>query len=438
MQLIENWVDTKEALLEGLTGSKRQIVSTLMENQMNMLKETAPANAVVSADVATFQKIMIPMIRRIIPGTIGGELVGVQPMTGPTGLIYSMRFAFAEAMDAPGTLSDILPGDEAFVYNGKMKRFYSSAVAGTGQTTLPGSAHPGDGQPVTYPPVLASTMSDGFAARTEDYEGYGGRSMRLSVMKQAVTVGSRKLQARWTMEAAQDMQATHGIDIEGELTAALAAEIAHEIDNEILTDLLALAATTATFDFAAPRTGYAPAYIGDRYAELGVLVNKMANEIGARTKRGPANWIVGGHLIVSLLQSGSRSVFAPAVQGNFEAPTGNRMVGTLNGAIKVYTYNWGLNDNYDLLAGANNASGANGEDILMGYKGGNSELDSGYFYCPYVPLMSTGIVMDANTFMPAVSLSTRYGKATFTNQQTSFGNSADYYARILVKNVAFS
>ena len=421
MQLIENWQDTKEALLEGLTGSKRNVVATLMENQKKLM-ETAPANAVQSADVATFQKIMIPMIRRIIPGTIGGELVGVQPMTGPTGLIYSLRFAFAEPVDAPGTLHDITAGDEAFIYNGKMKRFYSSANVGT----------------TGYPPALTATTSDGFAARTEDYEGYGGRSMRLSVLKQAVTVGSRKLQARWTMEAAQDMQATHGIDIETELTAALAAEIAHEIDNEILTDLLALAATTATYDFAAGNSAFNPTYIGDRYAELGILVNKMANEIGVRTKRGPANWMVGGHLITSVLQSGSRSVFAPAITGNFDAPTGNRLVGTLNGAIKVYTYNWGLNDNYDITGGANSAAGATGEDILLGYKGGNSELDSGYFYCPYVPLVSTGIVMDANTFMPAVSLSTRYGKATFTNAATSFGNSSDYYSRILVKNVAFS
>lgn len=421
MQLIENWQETKEALLEGLTGSKKTIVATLMENQKKLM-ETAPANAVVSADVATFQKIMIPMIRRIIPGTIGGELVGVQPMTGPTGLIYSLRFAFAEPTDAPGTLHDITPGDEAFIYNGKMKRFYSSANVGT----------------TGYPPALTATTSDGFAAKTEDYEGYGGRSMRLSVLKQAVTVGSRKLQARWTMEAAQDMSATHGIDIESELTAALAAEIAHEIDNEILTDLLALAATTATYDFAAPAPGFNPTYIGDRYAELGILVNKMANEIGVRTKRGPANWMVGGHLITSVLQSGSRSVFAPAITGTFDAPTGNRLVGTLNGSIKVYTYNWGLNDNYDIMGGANSAAGATGEDILLGYKGGTSELDAGYFYCPYVPLMSTGIVMDANTFMPAVSLSTRYGKATFTNASTSFGNSADYYSRILVRNVAFS
>ena len=421
MQLIENWQETKEALLEGLTGTKKTIVATLMENQKQLM-ETAPANAVVSADVATFQKIMIPMIRRIIPGTIGGELVGVQPMTGPTGLIYSLRFAFAEPVDAPGTLHDITPGDEAFIYNGKMKRFYSSANVGT----------------TGYPPALTANTSDGFAAKTEDYEGYGGRSMRLSVLKQAVTVGSRKLQARWTMEAAQDMQVTHGIDIESELTAALAATIAHEIDNEILTDLLALAATVYTYDFAAPQPGFSPAYIGDRYAELGILVNRAANEIGVRTKRGPANWMVGGHLITTVLQSGSRSVFAPAITGTFDAPTGNRLVGTLNGAIKVYTYNWGLNDNYDILSGANSAAGATGEDILLGYKGGASELDAGYFYCPYIPLMSTGIVMDANTFMPAVSLSTRYGKATFTNAATSFGNSADYYSRILVRNVAFS
>ncbi len=419
---IENWEETKEALLEGLTGSKRNTVAVLMENQKN-LYETAPASAVQSADVATFQKIMIPMIRRIIPGTIGGDLVGVQPMTMPTGLIYSLRFAFAEAVDAPGTLHDITPGDEAFIYNGKMKRFYSAANVGT----------------AGYPPALTATTSDGFAAKTEDYEGYGGRSMRLSVLKQQVGVGTRKLQARWTMEAAQDMQATHGLDIESELTAALATEIAHEIDNEILTDLLALASTVATYDFANPLPGYTPNYIADRYAELGILVNKMANEIGVKTKRGPANWLVSGHLVVSLLQSATRSVFAPYVSGTFGDPTGNRLVGTLNGMIKVYTYNWGLNDNYDPLSnGADSAMGANGEDILLGYKGGNSELDSGYFYCPYQPLVSTGTVMDANTFMPAISLSSRYGKATFVNAQTSFGNSSDYYARIMVKNVTFT
>jgi hypothetical protein len=243
------------------------------------------------------------------------------------------------------------------------------------------------------------------------------------------------------MEAAQDISAQHGLDLESELTAALSTQIAHEIDNEILTDLLALASTTATYDFATPPPSLSPNYLGDRYANLGVLINKLANEIGAKTRRGPGNWLVGGHLITSILQSASKSVFAPAVSGAFADPTGNKMVGTMNGQMKVFSYNWGLDDAWQITGsgtGVYNASGDQGEDVLIGYKGGSSELDSGYFYCPYIPLMSTGVVMDANTFMPAVSLMTRYGKATFTNTGTSLGNSADYYARILVKNVAFS
>lgn len=437
MQLIENWQETKEALLEGLQGSKKKVVSTLLENQKQYLAETAfPASANQAADISNFQKIVIPMIRRILPGTISSDLVGVQPMTGPVGLVYSLRFAFAEASDATGpnvvAANDIAAGDEAFggVQNNaysKMRRFYSSANVGT----------------AGYPPALTAATSNGFAASTGNFEGFGGKSMRLSVLKQTITAGSRKLQARWTMEAAQDLNAQHGLDLESELTAALSAQIAHEIDNEVLTDLLALANSVVTYDFAAPTAGFAPNYLGDRYAHLGILINKMANEIGAKTRRGPANWLVGGHLITSMLQSAAKSVFAPAVSGTFDAPIGNRLVGTLNGAIKVYTYNWGLQDGWQLTSTGNpvgmvNAVGDQGEDVLLGFKGGASELDSGYFYCPYVPLMSTGVVMDANTFMPAVSLSTRYGKATFTNGATSLGNSADYYARIRVQNVAFS
>lgn len=426
MQLIENWQVTKEALLEGLSGSKKQVVETLLENQKKYLTENAfPATANQAADIGNFQKIVIPMIRRILPGTISSDLVGVQPMSGPVGLVYSLRFAFAEAADAPGAGNDIAAGDEVYANNSKMKRFYSSANVGT----------------TGYPPALTAATSDGFAATTGNYEGFGGKSMRLSVLKQTITAGSRKLQARWTMEAAQDLSAQHGLDLESELTAALSTQIAHEIDNEVLTDLLALASTTATYDFAAPPAGFAPNYLGDRYAHLGILLNKMANEIGAKTRRGPGNWLVGGHLITSMLQTASKSVFAPAVSGSFSDPTGNKMVGTLNGSMKVFSYNWGLEDAWQLTGsgvGVVNASGDVGENVLLGYKGGSSELDSGYFYCPYIPLMSTGVVMDANTFMPAVSLMTRYGKATFTNTGTSLGNSADYYARVLVKNVAFS
>lgn len=422
MNLMENWSASKEALLEGLSGTKRQVVETLMENQRKHLVETAAATATGAGAIGDFQKIVIPMIRRIIPGTIAQDLVGVQPMSGPVGLVYSMRFAFGEGADAAGTVNDITAGDEVFANNSKMKRFYTTANVGT----------------AGYPPALTATTSAGTSAATADYEAFGGRSMRLSVLKQTVTAGSRKLQARWTMEAAQDLSSQHGLDLESEITAALSAQIAHEIDNEILTDLLSLAATVGTYDFAAPPAGFAPNFIGDRFAELGVLVNKLANEIGAKTRRGPGNWLVGSHLITSILQSASKSVFAPAVQGSFESPTGNKLVGTMNGQMKVYSYNWGLNDAWTIGDSATNGTGATGEDILIGYKGGSSELDTGYFYCPFIPLMSTGVVMDAQTFTPAVSLSTRYGKATFTNTGSSLGNSSEYYARVRVTNVAFS
>ena len=419
MKLNENWTESKEALLEGLTGQRRTLASALMENQRrHLLEAVADTGTVQGANgVANFQKIAIPMIRRIIPATIGPELVGTQPLAGPVGLAYSLRFAYAESVDVAGTANDLAgfnpgPADEAFGTNAsKMKRFYSAA--GVGGT-------------------------NGGNAGQQALEGTGGRAMRLQFLKQTITAGTRKLQARWTFEAQQDASSQHGLNIENEFVAALAAQIAHEVDNEIMTDLVALAGTTATYDFATPVAGMAPAFIGDRYAELGVLVNKVANEIGAKTRRGPANWLVGSHLTTSILQSASKSVFAPAVSGSFSDPTGNKMVGIMNNQLKVYSYQWGLGDAWSIGGGADSATGANGEDILIGYKGGNSELDAGYFYCPYIPLMSSGSFMDASNFSPALSLMTRYARATFTNTDTSLGNSSDYYARIRVMNVAFS
>lgn len=419
------WSAQREVLLEGLEGQKQALVGKMLDCQRKFMVETAGATSTNAGAIADFQKIVAPMIRRAVPGTISTDLVGFQPLAGPVGLVYSMRFAFAEAADATGATvvadNDIAAGDEVFANNSKMKRFYSSANVGT----------------TGYPPALTATTSDGLGSTTADYEGFGGRSMRLSILKQTVTAKSRKLQARWTPEAQQDMSAQHGVDLENEITAVLSTQIAHEIDNEILTDLLGLAGTVATFDFAAPPAGLTPNYLGDRYANLGVLITKMAQEIGAKTRIAPGNWLVGSHLITSMLSTASKSVFAPAVQGSFSDPTGNKMVGVLNGSMKVYSYNWGLNDAF-AFGGASTATGATGEDILIGLKSGVTEYGAGYFYCPYVPLVATGVIHDANTFMPAISLSTRYGKAMFTSSATSLGNSADFYSRILVKNVAFS
>ena len=400
MELFEQWSEVKDTLLEGLPEKKKAIVAPILENQKKYLTETAAAGVTAAGAISNFQKIAIPMIRRIIPGTIATELVGVQPLSGPVGLAYSMRFLFSENLDVgpQGAGSeDIIGGStEVFGNNSKTKRFYSGSVDANGVAT-------------------------GTTAATSDFEAFGGRQLSLEVLKQTVTAGTRKLQAKWTLEAAQDLTAQHGLNLEAEITAALSAEIVSEIDNEIINDLIALAGTVETFDMAGSFTG-TPHFVGDRHAVLGVLINKVANEIARKTRRGAANWIVVSPLVVSILQSATKSVFAPAVAGSFEGPNNTKLVGTLNGSIKVYTYIY-------------HDQGT--EPIVMGYKGGSGEMDTGYFYCPYIPLMSSNVIIDPATYNPQVSLMTRYGKATFTNTATSLGNSADYYGRINVANLTF-
>ena len=400
MELFEQWSEAKGVLMEGLSEKQKKYVAPLLENQKQYITETAAAGVSAAGAIANFQKIAIPMIRRIIPGTIATELVGVQPLAGPVGLAYSLRFLFSENLDIgpQGAGSeDIVGGStEVFGNNSKTKRFYSGAVDANGVAT-------------------------GGVAATSDFEAFGGRQLSLEVLKQTVTAGTRKLQAKWTLEAAQDLSAQHGLNLEAEITAALSAEIVSEIDNEIINDLIALAGTVETFDMAGTFTG-TPHFVGDRHAVLGVLINKVANEIARKTRRGAANWIVVSPLVASVLQSAAKSVFAPAVAGSFEGPNNTKLIGTLNGSIKVYTYIY-------------HDTGT--EPVLIGYKGGSGEMDTGYFYCPYIPLMSSNVIIDPATYNPQVSLMTRYGKATFTNTATSLGNSADYYGRINVANLTF-
>lgn len=400
MELFEQWSEAKGVLMEGLSEKQKKYVAPLLENQKQYITETAAAGVSAAGAIANFQKIAIPMIRRIIPGTIATELVGVQPLAGPVGLAYSLRFLFSENLDIgpQGAGSeDIVGGStEVFGNNSKTKRFYSGAVDANGVAT-------------------------GGVAATSDFEAFGGRQLSLEVLKQTVTAGTRKLQAKWTLEAAQDLGAQHGLNLEAEITAALSAEIVSEIDNEIINDLIALAGTVETFDMAGTFTG-TPHFVGDRHAVLGVLINKVANEIARKTRRGAANWIVVSPLVASVLQSAAKSVFAPAVAGSFEGPNNTKLIGTLNGSIKVYTYIY-------------HDTGT--EPVLIGYKGGSGEMDTGYFYCPYIPLMSSNVIIDPATYNPQVSLMTRYGKATFTNTATSLGNSADYYGRINVANLTF-
>ena len=464
-ELFENWSVAKTALLDGLSADKQAILDPILENQRKqLLKESAVAGSTAAHDIAGFRKILIPMIRRIIPGTIATEIVGVQPMSGPVGLVYTLRYRYAEDVNStshanpfnlPGAIS---AGDEAFGNSSPIRQWYSGA-AGDGVAPDPDDQAPGAsgfgappvpgidtavGTGLGWPSSLPADTGTGANASVNQIlggsnsfiEGSGGRKMTLDVVSQAVESTARKLQASWTIEAMQDFNAQHGMDLEAEMTKGLSAEIVQEIDQEILTDLLGLAGTIDTFDGAGAGVyggggagNYAPAFIGDRLANLGVIIGRVANEIARKTRRGAGNFIVVSPMIVNVLQNAAKSVFAPAVEGSFKGPNNTQLVGTLNGQIKVYSYLWNQ-------AGAGLDLGVpqpgNNDTILVGYKGGNGELDTGYFYCPYIPLMSSGVVMNPVTFQPVVSLMTRYGKAVFTDTATSLGNSADYYGKINV------
>ena len=470
-QIMENWGEAKEVLLEGLSADKRSMVAPLLENQRKyIMNESAAQGAVQAHDIANFRKTLLPMIRRIIPGSIASEIVGVQPMSGPVSLVYTLRYKYAEDMEHDASRSpfggfDIEAGDEAFGNDKLIRQFYSGSTgsdqtAGASgianpagreddidaQTALGeawGSARPSNTQIPTDGATLYGNPVGGslFGGSGSFLEGSGGRKMTLEIINQAVEAGTRKLQAGWTIEAMQDMNSQHGLDVESELTKALSAEIVQEIDAEIITDLLALAGTVRTFDFdqtGGTVGGYAPAFVGDRFANIGVRINEVANEIARKTRRGAGNFIVVSPMIVSVLQSAAKAVFAPAVEGSFKGPNNTQLAGTLNGQIKVYSYLW----NNAVSAGASVPTGYSGQtpgddQILVGYKGGNGETDCGYWYAPYIPLMSSGVIVNPVTFQPVMSLMTRYGKVALTDTRTSLGNSADYYGKVNVTNLDF-
>lgn len=458
MNLNENWTEVKETLLEGLDNSKRDIVGPLLENtRKHMLAETAAAGATSAGDIANFRKTLLPMIRRIIPGTIATELVGVQPMSGPVAQVFTLRYKYAEDMNhdpsrSPFGGDDIRAGDEAFGNKKPLRAFYSGT---TGNAQVPGASGIGAfGDPTdidrdtaegsawggTFDQQMSTMDFDGYSVPVggsllggngTDIEGSGGRKMNLEIVSQAVEAGTRKLQAGWTIEAMQDMNSQHGLDMESESTKVVSAQIVQEIDAEIITDLLALAGTVRTYDqVATGAPNYTPHFVGDRFANIGIRINEVANEIARKTRRGAGNFIVVSPMIVSVLQSAAKSVFAPAVQGSFKGPNNTQLVGTLNGTIKVYSYLWNQ-------AQPGTSAPLGSDQILVGYKGGNGELDTGYHYCPYIPLMSSGVVINPVTFQPVMSLMTRYGRVAFTNEDSSLGNSSDFYGKINVLNLEF-
>jgi hypothetical protein len=398
--LESRWGETKDALLEGLNGSKRNTMGVILENTRKYLSESATAGSTAASNVATLNRVILPVIRRVMPTVIANEIVGVQPMTGPVAQIHTLRVRYADSMtdSASPYATGTTAGDEALSP-------FKIAVAYSGVT----GASAG---------TFGGTATTGKAGSTSSLEGMPGNRINVQILKQVVEAKTRKLSARWTFEAAQDAQAMHGLDVEAEIMAALAQEITVEIDQEILGSLRSLAATEFTFDQASV-SGTAT-FVGDEHAALAVLINRTANLIAARTRRGAGNWAVVSPATLTVLQSATTSAFARTTEGTFEAPTNTKFVGTLNGAMRIYV---------DSYAG-------DGQAVLVGYKG-SSEADAAAFYCPYVPLMSSGVVLDPATFEPVVGFMTRYGYVELTNTASSFGNAADYLGEIAVSNLSF-
>jgi predicted transcriptional regulator len=390
----ENWQATKGALLEGLNGHKKSVMDVTLENTRRYLAESATAGATSAGNVATLNRVILPVIRRVMPTVIANEIVGVQPMTGPVSQIHTLRVRYSDTQDATGTANDVTAGDEAL------------------SPFKIGQAYSGDG-------------TDGKASATAALEGSAGNRLSIQILKQAVEAKSRKLSARWTFEAAQDAQAQQGIDIEAEIMAALAQEITAEIDQEILTSLRSLASVEETYDQAAV-SGTAT-FVGDEHAALAVQINRVSNKIAQRTRRGAGNFAVVSNQALTILQSATTSAFARTTEGTFEAPTNTKFVGTLNNAMRVYV------DSY--MAD----SGQDDNQVLIGYKG-SSEADAAAFYCPYIPLMSSGVVLDPDTFEPVVGFMTRYGYVELTNTASSLGNAGDYLGKVSITsaNVSFS
>ena len=376
--ITDNWDNTKKALMEGLEGQKKDTMSAVLENTQKYLAEAASAGATGAGNVAALNKVVLPVIRRVMPTVIANEIIGVQPMTGPVGQIHTLRVRYAE------TDQGVTAGSEA-LSPFQIARGYSGEEGATTDT----------------------------AANTSTLEGKAGNKLSIQILKQTVEARTRKLSARWTFESSQDANAMHGLDVEAEIMAALAQEITAEIDQEILFSLESLASTGGTYDQSAA-TGTAT-FVGDEHAAFATMINREANRIAQRTRRGAGNWVVLSPIALTVLQSATTSAFARTTEGTFEAPTNTKMVGTLNGAMRVYV----------------NSYAPDSTPALVGYKG-PGEVDAAAFYCPYIPLMSSGVVIDPTTFEPVVSFMSRYGYVQLDNTASSLGNAGDYLSKIAI------
>ena len=383
---------------------KRAVTALVLENQVQAmakengyLTEASPTNssgtggfgsgALATGAVAGFDPILISLVRRSLPNLIAYDICGVQPMTGPTGMIFAMRSIYGANAQPSGS-------NEAF-YNEANTNF-SAAGASLNQQTLAMKSATTD-RPFG---VFDANTSTGLT--TASGEGDALQEMGFSIEKVTVTARTRQLKAEYSMELAQDLKAVHGLDAETELSNILSSEILAEINREVLRTIYTVAkvgckvgtTTVGTFDLDTDSNGR---WMVEKVKGLAFQLEREANTIAKTTRRGKGNVMICSSDVASALAMAGILDYQSALQGQVSLTvddTGNTFAGTLFGRIKVYI---------DPYFGANSTS----EFAVMGFKGSNA-YDAGLFYCPYVPLQMVRAV-DTTTFQPKIGFKTRYG-----------------------------
>ena len=417
---------------------RRAVTSVILENQERaakedqaFLSEAAPTNATGSS-IANWDPILISLVRRAMPNLIAYDIAGVQPMTGPTGLIFAMRSRYTSQTGNEAMFDE---ADTDFsgrnAAGSSVDGYSSTANSGTNPSVL------NDSPAGTY--TTGSAMTTAAAEALGDDSGNAFAEMAFSIEKSTVTAKSRALKAEYTMELAQDLKAIHGLDAETELANILSAEILAEINREVVrtvyTNAEKGAATNTTtagiFDLDTDSNGR---WSVERFKGLMFQLERDANRIAQRTRRGKGNMIICSADVASALQMAGVLDYTPALNNNLNVDdTGNTFAGVLNGRFKVYI------DPYS-------ANSAAAQYYVVGYKG-TSPYDAGMFYCPYVPLQMVRAV-GQDTFQPKIGFKTRYGlianpfaeTGAINGAATAVDNagSADsnrYYQRVKIANL---
>ena len=416
---------------------RRAVTTIILENQeksikedRNFLKETAPTNFIGgNASLDTFDPILISLVRRSMPNLIAYDICGVQPMTGPTGLIFAMRARFASMDGAEALAGEAFPD----VANQNAAGTIGGGDIGSTETnpaTLNDSPSAG-----TYTSATGMTTVEGEALGDSGTNAFA--EMAFSIEKHTVTAVTRALKAEYTMELAQDLKAIHGLDAETELANILSAEILAEINREVVRNIYVSAVkgaqvnttTAGIFDLDTDSNGR---WSVEKFKGLMFAIERDANAIGQQTRRGKGNMILCSADVASALQMAGVLDYTPALNNNLNVDdTSTTFAGVMNGRFKVYV------DPYA-------ANVAASQYYVVGYKG-TSPYDAGMFYCPYVPLQMVRAVGESS-FQPKIGFKTRYGIAANPFHTGTVAASADgaisissatnkYYRKVKVTNL---